>query len=1375
MTIITVAKAKEKDNENINITTTNISLPERLIYNELINNEIIVNPNESLPFILRKIITKGVIPIYNSKTFYETRIITDKTVLGIDIESNAIQQLFEHKNHKIETDEENLLFDNILWKDIIKNVPYNTPINIIGLIIPDTLIKENLIVEILYPFNKNKNYYDYRFDFTSYVMSDYYQHSALIDLKLHTYPIGIYPPKNPMKYNNILDHEKVQTNDTSYQNFIDLISYKYLVYKPERAYNIYASILNSLEYLRSSTSILYRKRYLDHLMNVKLDDIYIMNMIKNLTYVNLPLLSIDEKMLGYYKYIKLSIPYTEYESIPTNILIINNEYEDYLHMLFNQKYKRDRIAETKYVNRQVLKELVKVGKYSFIFKTLYGESEFNKLKPKNHTLSALLAVIPPDKIKRIEKEIEELESFWNTLNNNKCDHINVINRLNKAINQDEYRKVYEQIKNYINHDDKDTENMTSFCLCKLCKLRLICPHKFITIDYVINGKTFDQIKHDFEIFVDKDSQYKSSVICRICNEELYKKEYVLPNEHKQIIISEHRNALWKDASYMIHNYVKFSEAIYDKTVLIRNMVNSCYSIIISLVNNLPLGSNIDQWRSIFADKVFAAYLLNIEKITGNDITFNYNLFLGNISISQKISTRKAIDEYRKQLSDIEVTKVSKQDNDNSLMYSNPIYKLGAMIMKMDIVSFCAKYVVNVKLRTNRKEKINATSNLPLIKIDDYIYKHGSGNTNILSNIISDKLTDKLTYKDNKSNENSLIQLHSNINFPKDNITNDDLSVLFKDNIFDIGFNPLIPIILPNKLSIKSLSKKEQDIYDNIINKNDVNVILTNKDNEELIINNSFDIHDNKDRDNKDSKNNFPDKIKVNDIDLYNLFTHINADDNKNINIQYRSNNDNSKQNISIIKIDNIKNNKTKGGKNEKVQVDKINNYKIKKDNKNELNKLRDKQVITIYNLMVKYYKTGLWMVIGNIDHPYSYNISDKNEVDFINHVDKVNNKQIQVDLLRPVIMLLDSGKYEKSEKRDKFNLCELYNEQGELIKWDKFVYDSKIVDRSEASLIKYKKFPDDMYSSKNDLYRSKSRLKDDSNMLTIIESIQLSESILSYYFNICPEGGSHQREKTIDKCKKCGLYLDISGNDKRDYIIKYKNKYENSKSNIQKTMSNTVPAIKFKKIAFGEANRSVIKLDSNDIDKWIDIKLTDEMLTQMSFRYGETTNVWNSIGQCEKIKYDDIVTGAAELEPPDNLNSYIIFRVNSYINVYFTYKIKKGYNNAKQLFNIYNELYSYKKMFTSKKISDIENKAIELLNWMKAFFYIDAIQFNEEDNELSNTIIKQIIKSDTLLCKNDLMLAVTSTLFEADLIGIDDLAPILDDIIDNEGEMPIDQ
>jgi hypothetical protein len=406
---------------------------------------------------------------------------------------------------------------------------------------------------------------------------------------------------------------------------------------------------------------------------------------------------------------------------------------------------------------------------------------------------------------------------------------------------------------------------------------------------------------------------------------------------------------------------------------------------------------------------------------------------------------------------------------------------------------------------------------------------------------------------------------------------------------------------------------------------------------------------------------------------------------------------------------------------------------------------------------------GLWMIIGNIEHPYSSEISDSNDVNFIKEVDSINKKNQQREILRPVSTLLDSGKYSLSDKRSKYNICELYNDQGIQIKWDKLVYGNEIVDKSEGSLHKYGKFPDDMYSSKLNLYRSKTRIEDDSKRLEIIEGIQMAESILSYYFNICPEGGTHERANINDKCKKCALYLDIDGSDKRDYIIKYKNKYENSKSNIQKGMNNNISK---KKIMFGAPDISTINLKREDIDKWMDIKLTDELLNQMSYRYKEPANVWKSISQCERVKYDDIVTGVVELEQPETLNSHIIYLLNSYINEYFTYKIKKGFSKSKEIYNIYNELYNYKRSFTSKKIDEIKDKAINLHSWMKAFLFTDALIFHEEDNEMAFTILNQIITSDTLLCKNDLMIAVTTTVFEADLIGVDELEPLLDDMDD---------
>ena len=184
MTIITIAKAKESINEHIDISNSNISLSEKIVYNDCFNNEE-STVDDSLPFVLRRIISKGVIPIYNEKTSYDTRIITDKTILGIDINSSKIQHLFELQKHKGDsfnyskifnddlkssktidlTDEsteiikpdyqlpyklilrdisikndtfdyedkeyENLdLSDEIMWNEIIRKVPYETPINV---------------------------------------------------------------------------------------------------------------------------------------------------------------------------------------------------------------------------------------------------------------------------------------------------------------------------------------------------------------------------------------------------------------------------------------------------------------------------------------------------------------------------------------------------------------------------------------------------------------------------------------------------------------------------------------------------------------------------------------------------------------------------------------------------------------------------------------------------------------------------------------------------------------------------------------------------------------------------------------------------------------------------------------------------------------------------------------------------------------------------------------------------------------------------------------------------------------------------------------------------------------------------------------------
>ena len=130
-------------------------------------------------------------------------------------------------------------------------------------------------------------------------------------------------------------------------------------------------------------------------------------------------------------------------------------------------------------------------------------------------------------------------------------------------------------------------------------------------------------------------------------------------------------------------------------------------------------------------------------------------------------------------------------------------------------------------------------------------------------------------------------------------------------------------------------------------------------------------------------------------------------------------------------------------------------------------------------------------------------------------------------------------------------------------------------------------------------------------------------------------------------------------------------------------------------------------------------------------------------------KYKDIITKKI----PENPEIYAI-DFNGIIHPIAAKIIKEKGNEDK----IIEELW--------KKIDEIKYKAIDLHSWMKAFLFTDALIFHEEDNEMAFTILNQIITSDTLLCKNDLMIAVTTTVFEADLIGVDELEPLLDDMDD---------
>jgi hypothetical protein len=1412
MPLLTISKTS--DNEELyEVTSSLFSASEKINFNLLFRSDVVVTEEDSLPFALRRLILKGVIPIYDDNVSYDTRIMLSSPVKGIDINSKVMQtflDMFNVKESKIYHDsvDKTKLQAYILDK-ITKIVPSETPINVIALLVPNNLLNNIITHKNLFPLYQDSNIFDVYTTFSNNIGHNRVNNDTLITHILEQFNLGINPPNNPLLFNELIKHEQVTFDSTKLTSLFNVIPNNNNIFRPTYAFKLEKSINDAIELLDSYVSHLERQDYLSQILESKYANFNEDTIRENTIIKQMNSLTLDENIVSYFKSVGLPVPYTEYEIVPLATLIMNNEFEDYLHDLLGQKFRRNRIAETKYIPRRVLKDFVALGKYAFAYKTLFGETEYNKLNLKNNTLIAFFDAIPKERKDKIDEEVKRLDVFWNSINANKCEHINVINKLNRAISQDDYKKVFNELITYVK-PNKESEAFEGFCICKLCNLRLVCPHKFITMDYIINEKSFEQIKRNFIPFIDNESKFKSSVICKICNEELFKKNIMDDNEHVPIILAEHRNALWKDASYLIHNYVKFSEAIFDKTALIRNMIHKCYALIINAVNNLPFGSNIEKWRSIYADKVFAAYLVNLERITKGDLKFNMTLFLNNISISQKVSTKKSIEEYKKVLSDIEINKIIKLVDNENYVYNTSIYILAALLLGMDIYTFCNKYILKDNKNKLVKNKFFVCNDLPNVKYDHDIkdVKGGGNNKEEGKEDKEDKIVSGQKYVYNRYiyKYNDCEELKDeNINLEKIKISEETVTggIYEEDVKEDVNYEyneeqdyitlSTKPI---NYITIKNL----QDIRNNPLATYTLSKLNEDKDlNEEVIIKTPDNRKYMRIKVIKYRNNNIPTphKLVIEDVEKldvyggedkeeYEEYEEYKKDKYKEDKYKKDKEEDEDIEEDSDYLTITTKNNRDISGgferkfiKNVKVEDNiNINQNKapVKLDIITEqvpLKKLRKKQLVDIYNILVEYCRSNEWAKVGNIDGPYKSPTTNKKIIENIRKIDEQNEKYRLKLLRRSIGRLPDSGKASSTKIYPKFNIREIFAPDGSRIKWDKLVYDKEIVDVKEGSYNKYGKFPNDKFSSKWNIYLNEEVKKDDNDLRKLIEANHITESLITYYFNICPEGGLHVRKSVSDKCTKCGIYLDMNKEDTTNFVIKYKNKYENSKSNIQIGMSNDIDTKSdengSKKEVISSVSDAINTISKEESKTWLSIELNKELINLMEKRFTYPDAIWKYLGQCNGIKYDDLVSYRVIPPPITNMYNPAIFTLDSYINGFFVFRKSKGYDDRN--FKIYKEIYRYKRNEDIEDEELLAKKSEELIDWMRAFFYKNALLFVGEDEETTLNTIKNIAYKDTLLCKNDLLYGAVIISDEQDFVGADELSVPLNTV--EEGENPV--
>lgn len=150
------------------------------------------------------------------------------------------------------------------------------------------------------------------------------------------------------------------------------------------------------------------------------------------------------------------------------------------------------------------------------FKTtggLLGDMVYNIYDPQ-----IIIDSVTKSEAKIITKEYENIVENWKMNFNNKCEHIGLLKKLHKGKTKEDSSKAFEEIKILMSEEKTD-----DWIHCKLCNMRLICPHAVAKMTQESIDSSHQAIKTAMYKFIDFDSENKKSkslCFCKICSEKL---------------------------------------------------------------------------------------------------------------------------------------------------------------------------------------------------------------------------------------------------------------------------------------------------------------------------------------------------------------------------------------------------------------------------------------------------------------------------------------------------------------------------------------------------------------------------------------------------------------------------------------------------------------------------------------------------------------------------------------------------------------------------------------------------------------------------------------------------------------------------------------
>ena len=612
------------------------------------------------PFIIVDLIRQGAIPIYNHKFAFESRVLLNEVIDAIE-----------------ETDFNEANPDASPRTRIAEN----DPINVIKLYIPLPLISP-----YCYNIPRSISYNLYKYNFSK--IAKHIISSPITFKKI--YNISVIEQKSEdiltLSHNsNIIDilvlRELIKFYNSFYKNHLAIYE------TANRIYNMMSGAIHDTSLILND-SIAQQSANGDRGSEGRSPASYVK------MYYNY-----SNELVNFMTDIGIEPFETEFADAVLASIFNKGFIIDYINIIVLQtpNYKIDTFA-LKYkptFRHQTIDDLMLLSHYKHIYRQLYGNNRFNKIKDIQ-TIINFIKTISAEEYEIIKQEQRKQVAYWEQVGDNKCVHIELVYRLYKAQDVDTIGSLLGEVSELIDKDDaavtkkkqNETPQRTSMYKCKLCDFNMICPHKLEYLTLLLkNPHSFSKNRSELDKYIDNDMRDPVAYCCKICGDQLYIRELSVNTNVRQnsMISREEMQVLQSEAGAIISKYTKQLELI-DTFQLSRSMIDTCYPYIAIYRQKNALKFNVEFEVLNYIRLIFAAYLHNASKIKSNFIEFDLKKFKESLSFKSRNISVVMIDKLISTLIDINVATAKRR------------YKSTEDIIASNVIFINAMHIERVNLR-----------------------------------------------------------------------------------------------------------------------------------------------------------------------------------------------------------------------------------------------------------------------------------------------------------------------------------------------------------------------------------------------------------------------------------------------------------------------------------------------------------------------------------------------------------------------------------------------------------------------------------------------------------------------------------------------------